>query len=384
MKGSKLAIVGTELDITPDRANYVYLYKIFSSLANKAADDFELVYYNHNMSTVLNHGFSIIDTVINKAIYLLISKDVSDISKSSFLSKYYLRLCNWWDYFYKVNDKYMDLVCTPEELTIYNMQRRDNCLRMKGVAYGLEDTLSSDAFNLALQLAHCASGPFFDMAKASVVYEQQWALDTFKEGIYHNVFMLMTAVINVFKSKKLFQFCCVTPLDRNKARALVEHFGKVKNNSLIIAALNLDPFNIEIYRYIIKNDLDKGGNIVKLADYFGVCITSILEDRLLAYLPDRIITQKHALSLQQDIINYMEVHNINSSVALDSINAILAEMSILLGSFYDVNNLQVEDLVDVYTAYISINAKLQPQTIPTSYLYDEQLSVLPATSIVGE
>ncbi|WP_305767526.1 hypothetical protein [Candidatus Epulonipiscium viviparus] len=148
------------------------------------------------------------------------------------------------------------------------------------------------------------------------------------ESLKTNIRQLSYSVMNVLKNIKKWEFDYVTVEDRATAELLITTLKADNLESTIMTIFALDPFNIDLYAYIIENEIDKNGDIVEIAKYYGVYIDDIVNKKLLSYLEPALDTEDAATNAKLKIVNSMLCYNIETSIALKKINDILDKLLI--------------------------------------------------------
>lgn len=131
-KKQEFEVFDTKLEISKERDVYNYYSGYFNDLAKKLTEEYEKKYVEVNtcIEDVHNNGydqgFEFISQAILKAIDILIEYKIYDISYEVFLEEYYSKYYNWNDIFDSIDNKYLSIIKSTEELDEYRTSRREN------------------------------------------------------------------------------------------------------------------------------------------------------------------------------------------------------------------------------------------------------------------
>ncbi|OON97015.1 MAG: hypothetical protein ATN31_08860 [Candidatus Epulonipiscioides saccharophilum] len=273
-------LLGKSIVVTQTQHNYVEICKHFNSLAKKLT---KTLNFQGGVKSIQRQTKRIINIALDDCIEFLIQKDVQDLSKETFVEDYFNPYYDWPECFEKIKVKYF----------VKNKSKK-------------VDLHNNDVTNII----------FYEVSQA----------------LCKNIQNLSQAVINVLAELKNVQFDTKIVEETKIVELLIEDLKCQPNNDVdiknkIYTLFQLDPFNLELYNYIINNDIDKKGEIIDIANYYGVDITDSLEKKMETYLLKPINNMKQANEIKADIVGYMDRFKIKSSPSLYKIDALLKNMA---------------------------------------------------------
>lgn len=357
MLAQEFTIFNMPFQISRERENYVRIRNKFRQLADQLVIEFENTYHKENKNmddvhhNVFDQGNNVLAIAIKEAVAILITNEIYEIDNKSFHNNYYVKkYCTWFDYFEHIDDKYLDIIEATAERDAYRTMRRQNRSRWEGGGFGLSGSLqgaatagmmnmTSGAIHGVVNLGAKAISSIGDSIKKSNLFKDEATLNTFKKGIRENVENVSFALMDILSYNDVCDFDRISQRDREKVKSLLNNITQVNKNEskkLIIQMLELDPYNLEIYKYIIQQNIDLDFSIVPIAEYFSMNINLIIEELLLDYFNQaQKEEEEDAKLVQQNIMIMMSNYHMDTSEALTKINKILIDIDIHKRTFKD-------------------------------------------------
>lgn len=370
MSKVKFNLLGKKLVISEARDRYVTLRKRYDQLAIEMAKEYEKLYYKETEETVDDeHGYDEGCEVIEKAIHITIEefkeRGIYEIDETVLKQKYFYEYNDWKKYFRKVNKYYLDNRSSFEEEieevaeaveTADEFKQAVPSEEQEGEAFpeikgdaekeaidkGVDEKPALDKMGSAVKTvkelgAKVMSSINLGASKPSI-YKDAETFARLQQGVYTNVFNIHYAVMRALMRLKGYEYSYVTQLNNDKANAIVNHLDKITTDlsTTIIGVLEADPFDIDIYEYMIKKGLDKKAELAPIAEYFGVNIKGVVNSSLLAYYNEaEKDTEEQLKSIEQYIVKSMESYHLKSCEALDKTRERLKNIDIEKRTFKD-------------------------------------------------
>lgn len=280
------------IKVSNERNLYNALRKWYKSLAKSAQNSFDEGYKSYNNCEDIiskaeddfKSSMAIVvedlkDTFINLGEYDYDTNAVSELIESAGSTEIFEeRFCS-------VAEKVYSIMGDVEAQREYREQRKENRGRWQGATIGgnaitaISHQIDVGAMNMASGAAHSvanAVGNFFTEMQAESDLKKLFKNNEVKillsEGVYYSAY----SVIEVFMQTvgQDYDWGYVEDCDSDKAQRLINN---LKSNSIAseniskicIDVLSLNPYNIEIYDYLLKNYGDDG-SLSTLAKYFDI------------------------------------------------------------------------------------------------------------------
>ena len=321
----KFIFRGNTLEITEERAEYNRIRLKFEQLAEDAVEEFTQLYKknNHSLDDVskfaLNQGNQIIGRVITKTVEEFVSLGFYNIDEEQFIEKYYNRYYIFEEYYNKINDIYMDIVLTEEQKDEYRRLRKESRGRWQGGGFGFEGAIKGATKAGMLNMASGAMHGVVNMGgkiisnisasnKKSKVFKDPSTINTLVEGVYWSVLDMHLAYILFMTENCSLNVKGVTENDIKEAKVIFnniqsKNIDEKLKKELIIKILNLNPYYDEIYMFIIETYGDRGLEIEKIANYFGINVKGYKEELIDELFEELSLnTEKEALEARETII----------------------------------------------------------------------------------
>ncbi|MGM9553968.1 MAG: hypothetical protein ACI3V2_06640 [Faecousia sp.] len=288
-----LEILDYTLHITKMRDAYNTIRKTYQAAADQAEKQFRQIYQEENQSledVVKNAQAQFvrcIAPVLDMSIDQLISLHVQTIDRKRFLDQYGSYIDEFSEPFEEIQDKYMEIVCTEEELDEYRRQRRLNRGRVVGGGFGLSGAVqgmaTAGALNLAAGAAHAVFNGIAKIGssikasnKMRRIFKDDETLDTLACGVWRSAFLCHRALIHCVDAHMHMGLDASVSEDaQEEAAAILENaYHRIKDEEeqqeAFIKSLNRNPYAPKWYRYALEVFFDEDGSIEAAADYFGM------------------------------------------------------------------------------------------------------------------
>ncbi len=342
-------IFGKTLEVSDNRDRYMSIRVKYENLAYELQKEYENDYKEQNISlddvahSGYDQGNKILSRIVEIAIKEFVSNGIYEIDIQKFFEEYYGKYLNWESIFkniYKKHENIMDSLEAQDSLIKKSqimITDKDDYTEVTGTdtASNLITELAQSLFNLmASSMAYSDAN-----LKKEVIFNDPETFNNLSQAILTNACDAHFAVCEALTVSKGYEYGYVSDADVEKAQAIINNLDLIFKNTddienVLIQLLELDPFNSEIYQFIIMKDLDTNHDIVEIAKYFNVDLEDIINAKL-ASLTDHVLitTQEQALEIKVKIEKLMEDFQIKSSIALNSINQILNDFDVELRTF---------------------------------------------------
>ena len=343
------------IKVSNERNLYNALRKWYKSLAKSAQNSFDEGYKSYNNCEDIiskaeddfKSSMAIVvedlkDTFINLGEYDYDTNAVSELIESAGCTEIFEeRFCS-------VAEKVYSIMGDVETQREYREQRKENRGRWQGATIGgnaitaISHQIDVGAMNMASGAAHSvanAVGNFFTEMQAESDLKKLFKNNEVKillsEGVYYSAY----SVIEVFMQTvgQDYDWGYVEDCDSEKAQRLINN---LKSNSIAseniskicIDVLSLNPYNIEIYDYLLKNYGDDG-SLSTLAEYFDIDgFSAIKESMALDYVKkNQGTTEEDAVKAKHDLIEYcknIRLDITDESECITYINSVLDDFDL--------------------------------------------------------
>lgn len=257
----------------------------YQKLAREIVYDYEKKYKEFNDADgFLKDGnvvvMDYINTLLDEMVSMTINLGIYDISKESLINDYgQYFLSPWLDAYESIEEKYIALDATEEEMNRYRTARRQNRGRFVGGGFGiqgaLKGTVKAGALNMVTGAAHglfnivgSVTSSIIKSSKKSNIYNDESTLTCLSNGLFNSII----AFANVYSD------CCgieIPKYNDNKVFNLLSNIEKIPNEKkaeILSECIKLNPYNEEVYYEAIRNFGDPNGEIDCIARYFGLDI----------------------------------------------------------------------------------------------------------------
>ena len=332
--------------------NYVYIRKTYFSLADALRKKFIEYYkeYNSNMDDVANkvidEGNAVITAEAKSSINLLVQFEIYDIDEETFLNKYYLKYCTWSDDCNRILDKYAAIVLDQQQQEEYRAARKEARGRFEGGGFGLTGAIKGATEAAALNMATGAAHSIFNAAANAVssanaeskkdnLFKDPNTLSTFANDIYSNLAKMRWAIIDVLEERTNIAISTPSKSDSDKATAMLNNLERVPDKkSLLSEIIQLNPFNMRAYKAILASGLDKDGDIVAIAEYFGIDLSKEYKHAIHSFYEHAPKdNEKDALMTKKNLMNMMNLYHVTKSHDLDDLDKLLQKFDLEARSF---------------------------------------------------
>lgn len=294
-----------KIEFSDEFVGYNNLRKKFVELGNKAFHEFVSIYRNEcsNMDEVHNKaldiGYNLISKNIDEAIAVLISNDLMHIDKDVFMDKYYSKFVTWENDFEKVDIKYREIVMSAEEDKAYRESRKNNRSRWQGAGFGLsgavQASIDAGAMNIASGVAHSvfnsignAISNAYANSEKEDMFKDESIIRTLATGVLNNVFFIHYALTYALRENGSTIDSYTTADARKKSDTFTNNLktGLIpveKEEMLINEVIHSNPYNEEVYIFLLKKYGDKNRGIEEISEFLNLSISNKKKDILSEY-----------------------------------------------------------------------------------------------------
>lgn len=355
------SFLGHALIIPDDRVRYNELRQQYRKLAEKQAGAFAKLYDNkyRSLDDVSKHAFEdgvkLIGEALEVAMRDLLQHGAYHISEEVFVTEYYQPYLRWDQDFDKVNEQYLEIVLSAEQLDEYRRQRRQSRGRVVGGGFGLEGAVkgmaTAGAINLAFGAAHATFNGVAklislgaDSWKKSKIFNDPETRFTLMQGVYNAVLSLHFALIGALREHTAVNITgYVTSEQSAKAQSILDNVerGFVDGElvpQLLREAISLDPYNTEIYECAVSKFGDRDGAVSELAAYFGINLDHFKQS-VLKELGSKLSTrsEQETLSAKEEMLEAAKFLGADAGNYIAHYDELLTE--------FDLRMRTVEDMV---------------------------------------
>lgn len=297
----KIFRLGTyDIEFKDEFINYNNLRKRFLDLSVDAYEKFEALYKSNclNIDDVHNKayelGCSCILSNIDEAIGILISYGLMHVDKNVFIDTYYSKFFKWEDDFEEVDRRYREVVLTAEQEKAYREERKAERGRWQGGGFGLGGAIGgamqAGAMNAVTGAAHSAFNFVGNMvtsvgvnSKKERLFQEPSTMEDLARGVAISVYQIHYAVVNALRDNDN-NFIAMYPMDKEceMATALINNLKtglipKEKEEEIIKNAIYSNPYDKEIYLFLLKTLGDKSRGIDGITQFLHLDIEKDIE-----------------------------------------------------------------------------------------------------------
>lgn len=347
----KFFLFGKMIEIGIDVENSRDIIVMFVNLASNAELEFE-EYYKKNYRNLddfsrdcLRLGNEIILKNIEFCIDYLINEGIYDINKELFFLEYYAKNSyNFDEYFFEINDKYMEIILKEEQKSEYRKYRKEYRGKWVGGGFGvrgaIKGAMTASAMNIVTGFIHdvfnigeeIVSDLIAD-GKKEKIFNDFNTLNSLKKGIFENVSNIANALIYYLEKNNVKPIRLITDDLVKKNKIILDNIKekKIPNNKileLLISAIETNPYETMIYTLLVDNYGDRKREVELIASYFGIDILEYKMSIIKKYDDYTEINSKEvACKLKDELVEKCTLLGINeyNNEIIDSL-----EMLILL------------------------------------------------------
>lgn len=350
----KIFRLGTyDIEFKEEFINYNNLRKRFLDLSVEAYEKFEALYKSNclNIDDVHNKayelGCSCISSNIDEAIKILISYGLMHVDKNGFIDNYYSRFFTWEDEFEEVDSRYRQIVLTSEQEKAYRDERKDARGRWQGGGFGLGGAIGgamqAGAMNAVTGAAHSAFNFVGNMvtsasinSKKEKLFEAASTFEDLAEGVMANAYKIHYAVVEaLIENHKNSVAMYPKNKDCEVATALVNNLKtglipKEKEGDIIKEAVYSNPYDKEIYLFLLKTLGDNSRGIKDITEFLNLDINKDIEKLVEEYYESLSKdTEEDTLSSLEDFKEFAKfINKEDISQYLNEFDKILKEHDI--------------------------------------------------------
>ena len=317
-----------KIEISEGRNIYNLLKLEYDNKVLKAQNKFRKVYINENKSiddvikNSLRQGQEIIMEYISEAVSDIVDMGFYNIDEEIFINEYYNKNYMYYDCYEEIHDRYMEIVLNEEEKDEYRRRRRENRSRWQGGGFGIGGAIKgatkAGMMNMASGAVHGVRNTAEKIIssigasyKKSELFNDRNTLQTLIEGVGASIYGIQLAVICFLDKNTDYNVDVVSNKDEKEAEVILKNIlckkveGKIEFQ-LLKRIIELNPYNIEIYQYIIKKYGDEMLEVENIAKYFGYDLKEFKE-RIIdeKYKIINIKTESDAIKLKKLLTNDM-------------------------------------------------------------------------------
>jgi hypothetical protein len=279
--------------ISTEREEYNRIRVKYLSIANKMSDDFARQYSSlfrdidelHEKCTSV--ALKYLMTVVDEAIRDLIAHGIYDINEDEFINAYLSDYYTWDNDFAEVDERYLEIVLSAEQLDEYRIARRENRGRWIGGGFGISGAIKGAAGAAAANLAIGAVHGVFNLAakgmtaignsyNKSELFQDLRTKTHLVESLCKLLFNVHFAFVRAANDRKPGTISgVVAEEERNKATRLLENVSKGRivgdrARDVIREAILLNPYNTDAYRMWLERYDDSDGLLKLTAQHYGI------------------------------------------------------------------------------------------------------------------
>lgn len=414
----KFTLYNKELIVDDARHNYNTIRNQYIKYAEKAREDFEISYKERfkNIDEVCNLeetgayilGRRIIDLYIEKSIELMVDLGIFTISKNEFAIRFYESLSGWDEGFSVVYDKFLEIILDTKALAEYRELRKANRGRLIGGGFGIKGAakgiMIAGAGNIITGAAHGiingignVISSIKEIDKKKKLFESPYVLEALSVTLGRTVFNIHLLLVQ-YLIEEGYAVDFISDEDIKTAEAIIENIKdrevtEEKAKEIFLQTLKLNPYEEEIYFYIIKQCGDEQKEVEAIADFFEVDIKeykySILEKLYDSFKFDNkemAIKNKEILMNEMKWLGYEEFNKFSQDIDHKIIMLDRKERTvrgILLDTVVEAEKARVEE-VEINRLLKEDIWKSEEELLKVKDIISSQFTSAVAIQILGE
>jgi len=302
-KDMKFNLYGMSLEYSVGMENFNVIRKNVWGMVDDMEEEFSETYFKRfsGMDDVIK-GIEVLATeyikgVVEWGMLFLNQNGVHCYDATRFFEEYGNICCEeLLKAFEKIEDEYMEIVSTQEEMEEYRRARKANRSRMVGGGFGLGGAIKGMAtagtVNLATGMAHSAvniigntaSGIGASINKA-ILYKSEDTIKAYKTGIGKAMKLFGYAIAKTLRDNSKLPVEFPSSQEMADSEAIIKNVnaGYVADGdvaSCCIKALKLDPYNSGAYLTVFERFGDSNCELEEFADCFGMQVVTYLKEKL--------------------------------------------------------------------------------------------------------
>jgi len=316
--------------VSEERKAYNEVRIKYQKIAEDISDEFSNKFYElfndmdalHTLCPQIASKY--LESVTDEAIRDLIFRGITDINDEEFLNSYYSKISTWDNDFSEIDERYMEIILSSEQLDEYRTARRENRGKWVGGGFGLGGAIQGAAGAAAANLAIGAVHGVFNLVgkgitaignsmRKSSLYKDPETKEHLVNAVYKMVFdvhMAFVNTVNELSENKISGY--ITNNDENRAERLVENIKKGRINGVdarkvLLEAISMNPYSENNYALWLNLFGDSDGLLESTAQYYGIHLIKREKERL--YLSkkdglqfDTLDSCKNSLSILEDYV----------------------------------------------------------------------------------
>lgn len=335
------------LELSSSEQNYAFEIRKNNKMQENAVEKFLKTYSNYDsmdtaMEKLCEDLLEIIKYFAEQYVSEWVKKGHYELDTHIFLTDYYSQfveegLCIE-DTYYEVEEKYTDIIMTKEQKEEYRKLRKQSRGRWVGGGFGIGGAVSgvatAGAINIVTGLGHSMVNAVGNIAssisasnKKSKLYSE--SKDLFIEALKQDIFYLMYANMAYAVEKEDKSYAVPNAEDCKQANAILSNIPEIsleetEKCEIIKKLFALNPYNNNLYKYLLSLYGDSDKQLASIANYFGK--TAELE------------------SMKSDYI--FEVYNKNSKKTWEDYKKLEDELFDLIDYYGMIDNADTIELMD--------------------------------------
>lgn len=231
-----------------------------------------------------NYANQIRQESIKKAMEFLAVHEIYDLTEQHFYHHFMSNYDTWDEDFNIIASKYEAIIEKTEDLHAYRTARRQN--RDKWVGYNaagqgeaLAKNITSNIGHSVFNLAAAGLNAIGDSVKKNDIFKSQSTLNQVAEGLYNIVIAAFEATIDAINAEFSSKLHKYSNEEISKVEAIVEgiksnRIPEDKTLSSLTKAIQIYPYNRNIYILLLSNYGDYGRDLETIINYFGMASLS--------------------------------------------------------------------------------------------------------------
>ena len=274
------------ITFSQNKAETNAIRKVFYQMAYDKHENIKNNFFNifNDLDDLYNKSDSYANQVrhesISQAMKFLATHDIYDMTEQQFYQNFMSDYDTWDEDFNIIASKYEAIVEKTEDSHAYRTARRKN--RDKWVGYNASGQGEAFAKNITSNIGHgvfnlAAAGlnAIGDSIKKNDIFKSQSTLNQVAEGLYNIVIAAFEATIDAINSEIGNKFHKYSNEEASKVEAIVEGIssGRIPEDKILpslIKAIQLYPYNRDIYILFLSNFGDHDRSLEVVMNYFGI------------------------------------------------------------------------------------------------------------------
>ena len=290
----KYYLDGYLIEFSNELISFNDLAKDFKAIAREASENYNKNYIQNNkkLEDLLSNGIEqyivIMKESAMRVVEKLIRNQIYHFDENILLEKHFHTKDSWLVFFEEIMTKYVEIANDKEITELYNRKVKEGRPKLIGGGFGLvgaaKGIFTASAVNGVTNIGYSVAEGFSNMtkkieysSKLNALFKREDTCDNFTKLVYENVFSLIDIFISIVnENKNEILYTTISSDNINRASIFIANIKKFElpedeQKKLLIEALQLNPYNLDIYKELNRVFKDTEA-IMQIANLFSVKI----------------------------------------------------------------------------------------------------------------